>query len=72
MKHLDELSLWQRPRAEVACLQQMLSKRSRLVNALKKCLGRPTKNSRNLAGVQGYNQSLISQALKGRKKILSR
>lgn len=35
LKHHDELCLWERPRKEVAQLQQMLSERSRLVNALK-------------------------------------
>ena len=35
LKHHDELSLWERPRKQVAQLQQMLSERSRLVSALK-------------------------------------
>ncbi len=35
MKHHDELRLWERPRKSIALLQQMLSERSRLVNALK-------------------------------------
>lgn len=35
MKHYDELTLWERPRKQVAQLQQMLSERKRLVNALK-------------------------------------
>jgi transposase len=35
LKHHDELKLWERPRKQVAQLQQMLSERSRLVNALK-------------------------------------
>lgn len=35
LKHHDELSLWERPRKQVAQLQQMLSERSRLISALK-------------------------------------
>jgi transposase len=35
LKHHDELRLWERPRKQVAQLQQLLSERSRLVNALK-------------------------------------
>ncbi len=35
LNHHDELRLWERPRKQVALLQQMLSERSRLVNALK-------------------------------------
>jgi len=35
LKHCDELTLWEKPRDQVVELQQMLSERSRLVNALK-------------------------------------
>lgn len=35
MIHQDELRLWERPRKQIAELQQLLSERSRLVNALK-------------------------------------
>jgi transposase len=35
LKHWDELTLWEKPRDQVVQLQQMLSERSRLVNALK-------------------------------------
>lgn len=35
LKHHDELSLWERPRKQVAQLQGMLSERSRLVSAIK-------------------------------------
>lgn len=35
LKHHDELRLWEKPRRQVVQLQQMLSERSRLVNALK-------------------------------------
>ncbi len=35
LKHHDELKLWERPRKQVALLQQMLSERSRMVGALK-------------------------------------
>ena len=35
LKHSDELQLWQKPRKQVVELQQLLSERSRLVNALK-------------------------------------
>jgi transposase len=35
LTHCDELRLWERPRKQVALLQQMLSERSRLVSALK-------------------------------------
>lgn len=35
MKHCDELILWEKPRNQVIELQQLLSERSRMVNALK-------------------------------------
>jgi transposase len=35
LKHHDELSLWEKPREQVAYLKQLLGERSRLVNALK-------------------------------------
>lgn len=35
LKHWDDLVLWEPPRKQVAILQQLLSERSRLVNALK-------------------------------------
>jgi transposase len=35
LKHYDELKLWEKPRKQILLLQQLLSERSRLVNALK-------------------------------------
>jgi len=69
LKHYDELKLWQRPRKEIVLLQQLLSERSRLVNALK-ALQQPQKEKARfkwsgttqskpyLAGINGLKKDI--------------
>jgi transposase len=69
LKHQDELSLWEKPREQVANLQQLLGERSRVVNALK--MLKHTQQERQVfSWSPGVRSKIYQSGIKGLQKDL--